>query len=79
MIDDNALRTLIRASIPDARVDIYDRTGTQDHYTLTISSQHFTGKSKFEQIKMVNEALQPARIDGRLHAAEIKTQLLESN
>lgn len=73
MIDDDALTGLIRARLPDARVEIRDRTGTMDHFNLTISSQAFHGKSLLEQHKIVYGALETALKDGRVHAVELKT------
>lgn len=73
MIDDTALTGLIRARIPDARVEIYDRTGTMDHFNLTIVSDAFHGKSLLDQHKLVYGALEAALKDGRVHAVELKT------
>ena len=76
MIDDAALAGLIRARIPDAQVQIRDRTGTMNHFNLTISSGEFHGKSLLEQHKLVYGALEDALKDGRVHAVELKTIVL---
>ena len=73
MIDDAALTGLIRARLPDAQVRIHDRTGTMDHFNLTIASNAFHGKSLLEQHKLVYGALEAALKDGRVHAVELKT------
>jgi len=78
MIDNESLRGLIRAAMPDAQVDIHDRTGTMDHFNLRITSAHFAGKTLIEQHQMVYAALGAALKDGRVHAVEIKTQILEN-
>ncbi|GAC1498065.1 MAG: BolA/IbaG family iron-sulfur metabolism protein [Vulcanimicrobiaceae bacterium] len=78
MIDDHSLRTLIHAALPDAQVDIVDRTGTMDHFNLRIASSAFAGKTLIEQHRLVYAALESALKDGRVHAVELKTQLLES-
>ena len=73
MIDTPALVALIRASIPDAQVDVVDRTGTMDHFNLKIRSQAFAGQPLLEQHRLVYGALGDALKDGRVHAVEITT------
>lgn len=73
MIDDAALTGLIRARLPDARVQIRDRTGTMDHFNLTVVSDEFRGRPLLEQHKLVYGALEAALKDGRVHAVELKT------
>lgn len=73
MIDNDALTALIRAEIPDASVDIYDRTGTHDHFNVTVRSNAFRGRTLIEQHQLVYGALTHALKDGRVHAVELKT------
>jgi stress-induced morphogen len=73
MIDNDSLTALIRAQIPDAQVDIVDRTGTMDHFNVTVRSQAFAGKTLIEQHQLVYGALKSALKDGRVHAVELKT------
>ena len=77
MIDDESIRGLIVEAIPDARVEIFDRTGTMDHFNINVTSARFAEKSLIEQHQMVYAALRPALKDGRLHAVELKTHALE--
>lgn len=77
MIDNDALETLIRAELPDAEVRIFDRTGTMDHFNLTIRSHAFKGKTLIEQHQLVYGALKGALKDGRVHAVELKTIVAE--
>ncbi len=78
MIDDASLTALIRAHIPDARVHIVDRTGTMDHFNITVQSGEFSGKTLIEQHQLVYGALKGALKDGRVHAVELKTMLPEA-
>ena len=78
MIDNESLTALIRADIPDARVDIFDRTGTMDHFNVTVRSAEFAGKTLIEQHQLVYGALRAALKDGRVHAVELKTLLPEN-
>lgn len=77
MIDDEALTTLIRGELPDAEVGIFDRTGTMDHFNVTVRSKEFRGKTLIEQHKLVYGALKDALKDGRVHAVELKTIVAE--
>ena len=76
MIDNESLTALIRNDLPDATVDIYDRTGTMDHFNITVRSQAFAGKTLIEQHQLVYGALRTALADGRVHAVELKTLVL---
>ncbi len=78
MIDDATMVGMIRDVIPDAQVQVWDRTGTMDHFDVLIRSNAFAGKSLLDRHRMVERALKPAREDGRIHALAIRTELLES-
>jgi stress-induced morphogen len=77
VIDNDALAGLIRAELPDAEVGIFDRTGTMDHFNLTVRSHAFKGKTLIEQHQLVYGALKSALKDGRVHAVELKTIVAE--
>lgn len=77
MIDNDSLTALIRAELPDAQVDVFDRTGTMDHFNVTVRSSAFAGKTLIEQHQLVYGALKPALKDGRVHAVELKTLVSE--
>ena len=78
MIDNDSLAALIRSQLPDAEVEILDRTGTMDHFNLTVRSRAFAGKTLIEQHQTVYGALKAALKDGRVHAVELKTLVPES-
>lgn len=73
MIANNDLTALIREAIPDADVHVFDRTGTHDHFNLTIRSSAFREKPLIEQHRLVYSALKDALADGRVHAIELIT------
>lgn len=75
MIDNESLVQLIRTQIPDAQVDVVDRTGTMDHFNVTVRSQVFADKTLIQQHQLVYGALKGALKDGRVHAVELKTLL----
>jgi stress-induced morphogen len=78
VIDDEALTHLIRTELPDAEVGIVDRTGTMDHFNVTVRSKTFKGKTLIEQHQLVYGALRAALKDGRVHAVELKTIVAEN-
>ena len=67
------IEQLIKESIPDALVEIQDLAGDGNHYSATISSSEFIGKSKIEQHKIVYASLK-GKMGNELHALEIKTK-----
>ena len=73
MIDNESLASLIHRELPDAAVEIVDRTGTMDHFNITVRSAAFAGKTLIEQHQLVYGALKAALKDGRVHAVELKT------
>jgi stress-induced morphogen len=78
MIDSDSLTALIRADLPDAQVEIVDRTGTMDHFNVTVRSRAFAGRTLIEQHQLVYGALRAALKDGRVHAVELRTLVSES-
>lgn len=77
MIDNDSLTKLICAELPDAKVSIFDRTGTMDHFNVTVRSKAFAGRTLIEQHQLVYGALRSALKDGRVHAVELKTIVAE--
>ena len=63
---------LIKASFPDAHVEIRDLAGDGDHYEASVTTAAFTGKSRVQQHQMVYEAL-GGRMGGVLHALKLTT------
>jgi len=67
------IRNFIKEAMPDAIVEIQDLAGDGNHYSATIISSQFSGKSKIEQHKMVYNSLK-GRMGNELHALAIKTK-----
>ena len=67
------IEQLIKKSIPDANVTIEDLKGDGDHYSATVISKSFVGKTKIEQHKIVYESLQ-GKMWTELHALMLKTR-----
>ena len=72
-MDLKEIEVLIKEALPDAKIEIQDLAGDQNHYSATITSAFFKGKSKIEQHKMVYNSLK-GRMGNELHALAIKTK-----
>jgi len=68
----NEIKMLIKEGIPDAEIDIQDLAGDENHYSATIKSKFFTGKTKVEQHKIVYKALK-GKMGNELHALALNT------
>ena len=68
------IENLIKEALPDATIDIQDLAGDGNHYSATIVSSQFSGKSKIEQHKMVYNSLK-GKMGNELHALAIKTKV----
>ena len=66
------IKSLIKESIPDAQITIQDLAGDNNHYSATIKSRTFSGKSKIEQHKLVYKALK-GKMGNELHALALNT------
>ena len=66
------IKGLIKESIPDAQITIQDLAGDDNHYSATIKSKIFSGKSKIEQHKLVYRALK-GKMGNELHALALNT------
>ena len=66
------IETLIKKAFPDATIDIQDLAGDDNHYSATIKSKTFSGKSKVEQHKLVYKALK-GKMGNELHALALNT------
>jgi stress-induced morphogen len=62
-----AIIAKIRTSLPDARVELKDLTGTEDHWQATVISAAFSGKSLIERHRLVMAAL-AEEMKGPIHA-----------
>jgi|TARA_B100000809_G_scaffold248635_1_gene278950 stress-induced morphogen len=69
------IESLIKKAIPDAEITIQDLAGDENHYSATIKSKIFTGKSKIDQHKLVYKALK-GKMGNELHALALNTMEL---
>ena len=72
-MDLKEIEKLIKESLPDSIIKIEDLAGDGNHYSATVISSTFNGKSKIEQHKIVYAALK-GKMGNELHALAIKTK-----
>ena len=72
-MDLKEIESLIKEAMPDAVVEIQDLAGDGNHYSASVISSKFLGKSKIEQHKMVYNSLK-GKMGNELHALAIKTK-----
>jgi stress-induced morphogen len=72
-ITEDDLRNLLSVAFPKATILLEDLVGDKDHWSVTIIDPSFAGKSRIEQHRMVNVALDKT-LGGSLHALKIHTR-----
>ena len=72
-MDLKEIEKFIKEAMPDALVEIQDLAGDGNHYSATVTSSLFSGKSKIEQHKMVYSSLK-GKMGNQLHALALKTK-----
>ena len=70
----NVIEDLIKEALPDAVIEIHDLAGDGDHYSASITSSAFEGKSRVQQHQMVYKALK-GKMGGELHALALQTSV----
>ena len=71
------IKELIRKKFPQPDIEIFDTAGDSNHYSATIATKEFRGKSRIEQHKLVYKALEGAMdgSNGILHALALQTKI----
>ena len=69
-----AIAAKLRAALPDARIQLTDLTGTEDHWQAEIVSAAFAGLSLMQRHRLVMSAL-AEEMKGPIHALtlDVKT------
>ena len=67
------IKKLIIGSIPDAKIEIKDLMGDNNHYSATVKSKLFNNLSKIEQHKLVYKSLK-GKMGNELHALSLITE-----
>lgn len=73
MISPDQVKSMVKAGLPDAQVQIQDLTGGGDHYQVTVISSQFEGCSLVQQHQLVYSAVSQAMSSEAIHALSLKT------
>jgi stress-induced morphogen len=71
-MDPGEIERMIKEALPDADVKLEDLVGDGDHWSATVVSAAFTGKTRVQQHQLIYAALQ-GRVGGELHALALQT------
>ena len=71
-MEPESLKELIANSIPDAKVEVIDTTGSKDHFSAVVISSSFEGLSLIDQHKEVYKAV-GEHMTKEIHALQLKT------
>jgi len=77
MISKEAVIGYIKKTMPDADVNLTDKTGMMDHFCLEVTSEAFREMNLLDRQRSVYAALNEPMKDGRIHALEIKSRTPE--
>ena len=72
-MDLKEIENYIKEAMPDALIEIQDLAGDGNHYSATVISSAFNGKSKIEQHKIIYNSLK-GKMGNELHALALKTK-----
>ena len=65
----------LQKAYPDGNVEVFDLTGTQDHWEVSVESSAFQGLTRIQQHQAVMAVFGPELKTGEVHALSIKTKL----
>lgn len=68
------IESMVREALPDAVIELTDLAGDNDHYSITVTSAAFAGKTRVAQHQMVFNALKGG-MGTKLHALSVTTKL----
>ncbi len=67
------IEKMIKAALPDAQVELTALVDDGDHWSATVVSAAFKGKTRVQQQMLVNAALKDV-LGGQLHALALTTR-----
>ncbi len=64
----------LNTAFPNSQIDVFDLTGTQDHWEVHVTSERFAGLPRIQQHKLVMQAFDAELKTGEVHALTMKTK-----
>jgi stress-induced morphogen len=69
------MKKRLEENYPNSTIEVFDLTGTQDHWEVSIESSKFTGMTRIQQHQDVMGCFGPELKTGEVHALSIKTKI----
>ncbi|AHI06609.1 hypothetical protein BDW_10545 [Bdellovibrio bacteriovorus W] len=69
------MKARLEQTYTDAKIEVYDLTGTQDHYEVFVESDIFADMTRIQQHQHVMGCFGPELKTGEVHALSIKTKI----
>lgn len=69
------IKARLNETYPNAEIQVWDLTGTQNHYQVYIKSEQFAPMSRIQRHKHVMGAFDAELQSGEVHALTIKTDV----
>lgn len=69
------MKTRLEEAYPNSVVEVFDLTGTEDHYEVYVESDKFNGLNRVQQHQHVMGVFGPELKTGEVHALSIKTKI----
>ncbi len=64
----------LKEAFPESAINVYDLTGTEDHWEVHIESDKFKNLSRIRQHQMVMQVFSEELKTGEVHALTMKTK-----
>lgn len=64
----------LKHNFPNSEIEVFDLTGTHDHWEVHVTSEKFAGLSRIQQHKLVMQAFDAELKTGEVHALTMKTK-----
>jgi len=75
-MDTNLIKEMIKKTMPDAKVEVYDTTGTADHFRVVVVTDLFSDMALINRHKLIYKALDKY-LTKEIHALQLITQTEE--
>ncbi len=69
------MKQRLEETYTDGTIEVFDLTGTQDHWEVYVESAKFTGLTRIQQHQHVMACFGPELKTGEVHALSIKTKI----
>lgn len=69
------MKERLTQNYPNSKIEVFDLTGTQDHWEVYVESSVFAGMTRIQQHQHVMGCFGPELKTGEVHALSIKTKI----